>query len=179
MADRDKMFEVLDFILNHASFGELEVIQEALKRRRGSRALGGLNPVGLAQRLAREVQGQLDASFDIQQVSRKIVGDMIRQQEPNIKEEDLEVLLDIWLPSGARERQGPPPPDVLITMISRYVSWKQGRLTEAEQQELGAGWEEPCWQAFPDRVKLLITRFLKGETDEVSFWREIVSGLDT
>jgi hypothetical protein len=177
MADREKIYEILDYILNRASFGELEVIQEALKRRRGGRALGGLNPVGLAQRLAGEIQGQLDASFDIQQVSRKIVADLIRQQEPDIPEGDLEVLLDTWLPSGAREKEEAPAPDVLVTMISQYVSGKQGRLPAAERQELPAGWEEKYWHSFPRAVRMLISRLLAGECDEVTFWQQIVADL--
>jgi hypothetical protein len=177
MADREKVFEVLDFILNRASSGELAVIQEALKRRRGGSALGGLNPVGLAQNLAREIQGQLDASFDIQQVSRKIVADLIRRQEPNIKEKELEVLLDTWLPSGARERQEAPPPDVLLTMISQYVSFRQGRLPDAEQRELPEDWTEKYWHSFPEAVRLLITRLRNGQCDEVTFWRDIIASL--
>jgi hypothetical protein len=177
MTDKQKIYEVLDFILNQASSAEIEVIQEALKRRRGGRALGGLNPVGLAQGLAREIQSQLDASFDIQQVSRKIVTDLIRQQEPNITDSELEVLLDTYLPTGARAKQEAPPPDVMITMISQYISRRQGKLPGAEQQELPAGWEEKYWQSFPPGVQALIARFLTGESDEVSFWRDIVAGL--
>ena len=177
MTDKEKIYEVLDFILNRATSAEIEVIQEALKRRRGGRALGGLNPVGLAQGLAKEIQSQLDASFDIQQVSRKIVTDLIRQQEPNITDRELEVLLDTYLPTGARAKKEAPPPDVMITMISQYISRRQGKPADAEQQELPAGWEEQYWQSFPPGVQARITRFLRGESDEVSFWRDIVAGL--
>ena len=128
MSSDEPLYTVLEFILNRATSAELEVIAEAVKRRQSpGRGLGGISPRGMAENVAEEVKQQLEGMLDVQTISRQIVTDLIRQKEPNISDEELEVLLDTWLPGTARARrdetqpadqmqgQGPEtvPPDVL------------------------------------------------------------------
>ena len=189
MADREALYQILDYILNTATSDELAVIAEALKRRASERrSLGGIDPRGMAESMARNVKEQLGKLGDIGEIARKMVTDMIREKEPGISDRDLEVLLDTWLPgtrSGAspapehsREDSGVVPPDVLITMVSQFVAEAQGTLSEEDRRELPRGWREQYWESFPRPVRALIDEHLHGRLGEVEFWRRLVTSLN-
>lgn len=188
MADREALYHILDYILNKATSDELGVIGEALKRRASERkVLGGIDPRGLAENMARNVKAQLEGIGDIDTIARKMVTDLIRQKEPGISDENLQVLLDNWLPgtkSGAAgdAAQTPPagtalPPDVLITMVSQFVAESRGTLTEQERRELPPGWKERYWETFSHPVRALIDEHLHGRLAEVEFWQRLVVSL--
>jgi hypothetical protein len=193
MSSEDPLYSVLEFILNRATSAELEVIAEALKRRRSpGKGLGGINPRGMAQNVAKKVKQQLGGMLDVHAISRQIVTDLIRQKEPNISDRELEVLLDKWLPASARARktagqpEEPSPgreagsiaPDVLITMISQYVSARRGTLSREEQDRLPKNWQADYWESFPDRVRARIREHLNGRLSEVEFWDSVIAALD-
>ncbi|MBN1838121.1 MAG: hypothetical protein JW820_19850 [Spirochaetales bacterium] len=202
MADREALYQILDYILNKATSDELGVIAEALKRRTSQhRGLGGIDPRGMAERMAKNVKEQLGKLGDIGEIARKMVTDMIREKEPGISDRDLEVLLDTWLPgtrSDARSRGEPSAPDaaaagatsadttspaglapdVLVTMVSQFVAGSQGTLSEQEQRELPKGWREQYWESFPHPVRELINEHLHGRLGEVEFWQHLVKSLE-
>jgi hypothetical protein len=193
MSSEEPLYTLLEFILNRATSAELEVIAEALKRRQGSgRGLGGISPRNMAENVAEKVTEQLGEMLDMQTISRQIVTDLIRQKEPNISDEELEVLLNNWLPSSAHSsKNGVQPqdqqqkqegeavaPDVLITMISQYVSARRGTLPQGEQDRLPKNWQSLYWESFPDKVRVQIREHLNGRLNEVEFWDSIISSLD-
>ena len=196
MSPEEPLYSVIEFILNRASSEELEVIAEAVKRRQQpGKGLGGINPRGMAERVAGKVKEQLGGMLDVRSISRQIVTDLIRQKEPNISDRDLEVLLDNWLPGTARERgqeaqseqqaersQDPTQrrlaPDVLVTMISQYVTARQGALPREEQDKLPKNWQSRYWESFPDKVRGRIREYLNGRLTEVQFWDSVISSLD-
>ncbi len=98
MTDEERLFQVLDFILNEAGSGELRAVAEALKRRNAGSASGGLNPRSMAEGMAKKMSTRLGASLDIPEISRNIVTDLIRQKEPQISDSEIQVLLNRWLP---------------------------------------------------------------------------------
>ena len=111
MSSDEPLYNVLEFILNRASSAELEVIAEAVRRRQSpGKGLGGISPHGMAENVAEQVKQQLGGILDVQNISRQIVTDLIRQKEPNISDQELEVLLDNWLPGTARAREATTPP---------------------------------------------------------------------
>lgn len=196
MSSDEPLYTVLEFILNRASSAELEVIAEAVKRRQGpGKGLGGINPRGMAENVAKTVEQQLGGMLDVQAISRQIVTDLIRQKEPNISDKELEVLLDTWLPGTARTRrdarqpaeqaeqrreqgQERAAPDVLVAMISQYVSARQGTLPRQEQDKLPKNWQSQYWESFPDKIRGLIREHLNGRLNEVEFWDSVISSLD-
>lgn len=193
MSSEDPLYSAVEFILNRASSEQLEIIAEALKRRRSpGKGLGGISPRGMAENVARKVNQQLGGMLDVHSISRQIVTDLIRQKEPNISDRELEVLLDQWLPSSARAREAsdrseqPGPeqeaggiaPDVLITMISQYVSARRGTLSPAERDRLPKNWQTDYWEQFPDTVRARIREHLGGRLGEVDFWDSVISALD-
>ncbi len=182
MSKEDKLYRVLDYILNQASSSELEVITGAVNRRTKDffTGPGGIGPKGMAQSMAKRIQSQLGASFNVGEISRQIVSDIIRKQEPGITDRELDVLLDKWLPRRGKaspEKNVPLPPDVMITMISQFVSYKQGKMPAEEEKELPEDWINKYWKALPESARVLITSFLNGDLDEKKFWAEIVASL--
>jgi hypothetical protein len=196
MGSEEPLYSVIEFILNRASSAELEVIAEAVKRRQSpGKGLGGISPRGMAENVAEKVKQQLGGMLDVRAISRQIVTDLIRQKEPNISERELEVLLDNWLPGTAGTRgkapqpAGPPEqsekpkperkaPDVLVTMISQYVSARQGTLSKEEKDKLPTNWQSRYWASFPDDIRGRIREHLNGRLDEVEFWNSVISSLD-
>jgi len=182
MGEQDKLYLVLDYILNQATSRELEVIGEALKRRTSSPAKGpgGMDIRGMARRLAGSIEEQLGSSLNVRNISRKIVGDLIRQKQPGISEQELKDLLDRYLPAESPPGAGKPggiPPDVLITMITQYLDDKLGRLSPKERQELPPDWSQRYWEAFPSALKQRIGELLSGRISEGQFWEQTVKTL--
>ena len=195
MSSEEPLYSVIEFILNRASAAELEVIAEAVKRRQHpGKGLGGISPRSMAENVAEKVKQQLGGMLDVHTISRQIVTDLIRQKEPNISDRELEVLLDNWLPGTARARkQGSQPaetaesdqasapeqlaPDMLITMISQYVSARQGTLPGEEEDKLPKNWQSRYWESFPDTIRRRIREHLNGQLSQVEFWDSVISSL--
>ena len=189
MSTEEPLYSVIEFILNRASSAELEVIAEAVKRRRNpGKGLGGISPRGMAENVAEKVKQQLGGMLDVKTISRQIVTDLIRQKEPNISDRELDVLLDNWLPGTAHTRatqpagapeQGAEPertaPDELICLISQYVSARQGTLSRDEMETLPEDWQSRFWTAFPDEIRGRIREHLNGRLTEVEFWDSVIS----
>lgn len=191
MSPEDPLYAVLDFILNRATSAQLEVIAEALKRRqKPGKGLGGFSPRGMAENVAAKITEQLGGMLDVHTIARQIVTDLIRQKEPNISDEELEVLLKNWLPGPARrdeERLGEQmreqatetvPPDLLITMVSQYVSARRGTLSKQEQDKLPENWQSRYWESFSERLRAQIRAHLNGRLNEVDFWDSVISSID-
>lgn len=185
MSSDEPLYDVIEFILNKATSAQLEVIAEALKRRqKPGKELGGISPRGMAENMAQQVKEQLGGMLDVHTISRQIVSDLIRQKEPNISDEELEVLLKNWLPgSGVPEpeqtaEQEEIPPDLLITMVSQYVSARRGTLSSQEQGELPKNWQSRYWESFPEQLRALIRAHLSGQLSEEDFWDSVISSLN-
>jgi hypothetical protein len=196
MSPEEPLYAILEFILNRASSAELEVIAEAVKRRQSpGKGLGGISPRGMAENVAEKVKQQLGGMLDVHSISRQIVTDLIRQKEPNISDRELEVLLDNWLPGTARTRgqavqpAGSPEqeeaakraqvaPDVMITMISQYVSARRGTLSREEKDRLPEDWQSRFWRSFPDEIRGRIREHLNGRLTEVEFWDSVIASID-
>jgi hypothetical protein len=193
MSSDEPLYTVIEFILNRASSAELEIIAEAVKRRRKpGKGLGGINPRGMAENVAAKVREQLGGMLDVRSISRQIVTDLIRQKEPNISDRELEVLLDNWLPGTARRDPVPASepeqtpaqeaqrlaPDVLISRISQYVAARQGTLPQEERDKLPKNWQSRLWETFPDPIRGRIREHLSGRLSEVEFWDAVISSLD-
>jgi hypothetical protein len=187
MSVDDPLYYVIEFIMNKATSAELEVITEALKRRTtDAKGFGGVSPRSMARNMAQSIQKQLGGSFDLGNIARKIVGDLIRHKEPGISNEQLEILLNKWLPGSARRQRAPgpeqaqnqeTPPDVLVSRITTYLEAELGALDEREAGELPEGWKAQYWESFPPAVRSLIGQRLQGKIDEVTFWEQLVAVL--
>jgi hypothetical protein len=185
MSIDDPLYFVLDFVLNKATSTELEVIAEALKRRTADvKGFGGLSPRSMARNMAQNIQKQLGGSLDVGQIARKIVSDLVRQKEPGIGEEQLEILLNNWLPGTTRRQQAqgpeqaqPIPPDMLVSRVATFLAAELGTLNEREAGELPEGWKTQYWESFPHAIRALIEQRLQNKIAEVAFWEKLIAAL--
>lgn len=178
----EQLYEALDFILNHATVPQLEVIITALKRRLGEEKKGpmGLSPQKLGMAMADQVGSQVKESLtQVRETVKNYVAELIRKEAPDIPKEHLEVLLSEWVPdqnAPRKEEKQLLPADVLSTMIRQFVAFSTGVMSLREQEALRSDipdWHERYWERFPLHVKKLISQYIKGGIKEEQFWERI------
>ena len=174
---REKEFEdVLEFILRRATDFELEMVGEALKRRGRDSGLGRLDINNMARTMAEGIEKQMGVGEgQMRRMSRQLVADMIRKEKPGISPADLEMLLDQFLP-GAGERSAPRcaiPKDMLLAMVTQFVSYSTGQMKEQEKRQFPEGWLKKYWDAFPAGIQRDIKEYVNGAIGKNDFWRRI------
>ena len=114
----DYLYDIVDFILNHASENELEVVRSALKRRvegDESGRIAGINPSGLAHKIASDIRKQIGGSIEqIREMVRNYAAEIIRKDAPELSQDKIDEVLDTLMPEsvqrGAAEAVEPPEP---------------------------------------------------------------------
>ncbi|MBU0926935.1 MAG: hypothetical protein KKA67_04255 [Spirochaetes bacterium] len=203
---RSELESVVEYILNRASPGEFEVIAKACERRRrdmGKYAgLGGVNPGALAEKMAASVRQGVDSSLEgLRDTVRDYVARIVRRQEPNASDEEIEAILDQCLPdrsgpssgapSGAPGRGDPEggeggrgaealPPEAVVMMIRDFCDFSLGMMPPSKQQELWEGipqWQDAYWSAFSPELRAFVKARLEGRLREDEFWSAVFSVL--
>ena len=180
MADPE-LVSTLDYILNRCNEKAIEAVAAAVVRRRRELAMfGGMSAIPNPGNLAKELSSQLNLEGSIeglQQEIRDYVIRLIRQEAPDLPEEQINALTNAWMPGGrrsakARGSEEGLPRDLLASMIDQFVSFSLGRMEKEEDQalrkEMGP-WPDKYWKSFPQVIRLIVTDFLKGEMDETDF----------
>jgi len=203
----DRLYDVIEFVLNEATEDELEVVRSALKRRiEGTTARGpmGIDPARLARQTAASVQKQLGGSLgNIRDMVRRFAIEVIRKEAPELTEEQVGGLLATWMPERREtqeETAGPTeaplggeapqageghagkglPPKAAVTMITQFVAYATESMPISEQVKLRDGigdWQRKYWERFSPRVRDLISLFLNGSLDKEIFWERIFGEL--
>ncbi len=182
MKDKE-LYSVVEYILNKAGERELEVVKEALKRRVDNRNLSpmGIDINKMAHDAGSSLEKQISSSKEyIRETVKDFVVRTIKQQAPDISDKDLGILLDNWVPDPDKQLKRNPnkvlPKDVIIKMIDQILRFSAGEMSVTEQAQLKASipdWQESYWKNFPDKIRGLITLYLKGRIDSGSCWSEI------
>jgi len=178
---------ILHYIMNEAGPEELNVIRSALDRRGGVQTPQHLNELKfseMAQKLTKDMGDRFATPMNdqVHQMTRRLVKNMIRENEPEMPEEHLNLLLDQYVPgAGGQPGGGPPggreaemPKDVLESMVDQFISYSLGRMPEDQDQALRREmpeWPSAYWEIFSQPTKKLIANFLKGNIDSQEFWR--------
>lgn len=176
---KEKLYVILDFILNHADPKELQAIQEAVKRRttqfKSNKGTGNM-----PQRMAKNLENQMSIPMDgIRQSIRDFVVRMIKNQVPDIAPEHLEILLNEWVPDPHKAKSSTAskfPKDVLFTMVNQFISFSLNKMPNHEEENLRRempNWPELYWAKFPQQIQSLISTFLKGSMGEKEFWQAL------
>jgi hypothetical protein len=197
----DFLYDIVDFILNHANENELEVMRAALKRRvEGGEGgeIAAMNPSRIARQTAASIRKQVDISLErVRGMVWDFVREIVQKEAPELDEAQIQQMLGAILPGGAPSggaSEGPQrpaephptapmtggdralPPEALATMIMQFVSYSTQSMGISEQLRLNdeiPNWHEKYWKRFSPRQRHLISVFLKGELDEEDFWRRI------
>jgi hypothetical protein len=184
-----ELVRVLDFILNRCDENAIEAVAAAVLRRRRELAMfGGALNLPDSRKMAQELSAKIDMGGAINGLKaslRDMALRIIRQEAPELSDEQVKQLADTWIPEGGPKRSKQPqrkegnsalPEDLLRSMIDQFVAFSQGAMDAGEDQELRdqlGPWPERYWKAFPPVIRLFITDYLKGETGEKDFRRSI------
>jgi len=183
--DKKELYNIAEFILNKADENELRIIEEVLNKRlaQKSKSPGGVDINHLAHTTGDTVSRQLSASRDqIRETVTGFVKNIIKQHAPEIGDAELKVLLDEWVPDPkSREKKSAEkgkrlPKDVLIKMIDQFLRFSNGQMSMDEQRELRdtiPEWQQEYWKGFPQKIRGLLTLYLKGRIDSETCWHEI------
>jgi hypothetical protein len=180
-----ELIQTLDYIMNRCDEAAIEAVAAAVLRRRRELAMfGGVLNLPDPHKTARNLSASLDISGAIKGL-RQSVRDMalriIKQEAPELSDEQVKELGDAWIPEEPGE--GPPgkgrgalPEDLLRSMIDQFVAFSWGNMEKGEDQGLRAElgpWPQRYWKAFPPVIRRFITDYLKGEIGEKDFRAKI------
>ncbi len=185
---QDRLYKIVEFILNIAEAEELEVIQAALHKRLTDPGRGrhiGVNPGRIASESASRISEQVEMSKNtISEMAANFAANIIRQNAPELSEAQVQELLGEFMPESAggkpkRARAsssgaagGGLPGGLLVQMVDQFVEYSLGAMPPAEQirmEEEIPGWKKKYWDAFPEQIRKLISLLLEGEIDHERF----------
>jgi hypothetical protein len=172
-----ELVKVMDYILNRCNERDIEVLAAAVIRRRRDLALFGNtrnmpDPKQMAQNMATQMNLEGTIS-NLRESVREFAVRVIRQEAPELNDEQVEELTRAWIPDGGDNAANADlPPDLLAGMITQFVAFSRGEMDEEEdaslREQFGA-WPERYWKAFPQVMRLIITDYLKDEMDDEEF----------
>lgn len=164
----DRLYDVVDYILNEASERELEVVRSALKRRvegAGPDTAGamGVNPERIARRTAAGIREQLGVSVEqIRSMVTRFAVETIKKNAPELSEEQIDHLLSSWIPGSDRGAESPGT--IEAHDRSRKKSPTTGR---AKTKGSGRG------RLSPDVILTMVTQFLAYSNESMSITEQV------
>ncbi|MCL2410766.1 MAG: hypothetical protein FWC97_03900 [Treponema sp.] len=188
MADT-KLLQALDYIINHSDNASIEVLAEAVVRRRRNLAMfqtvGNIpNPEKMAAEISASLGGGTDKIIDGMRGSiNEMIKRICREHAPELNENQIAELCQAWLPSSTTAQTAKAhglPSDVLLSMIEQFVSFSNGTMQESVDKglrdEIGA-WPGRYWSSFPPVIRQIVTDYLKGKITEKDFKSKIAIAL--
>jgi len=186
MAD-ERLLQALDYILNYSDESSIEVLAEAVvRRRRNISVFGAIGGMPDPQKMAKELTDKIDAGIGggiegMRKSIQEMIIRIVREHAPELTDSQVDELCQAWLPDPGGQKKEALPHDVLLSMIEQFVSFSRGSMQksvdEGMRKEMGA-WPERYWKAFPPVVRQLITDLLKDKISEKDFKTKIVIALD-
>jgi hypothetical protein len=194
MADPE-LVQALDYILNRCDEVSIEVLAAALTRRQQEISLmGGTVSIPNPEHMAKEISGKINAGIGasiegLKQSVRDMAIRIVRQQAPELSDEQIAELTKAWIPEGSgtpesgsnTAQSSKPPRDMMASMIDQFTSFSRGTMSKAEdkmlREEMGE-WPERYWKAFPPVIRSIITDFLKDRITEEEFNSKIGIALE-
>lgn len=192
--EKDTALEAcVDFILNHCSGKELDVVIAAIERRK--KQLSGqfsFDAEAASKQMSEKINESIQKGMDGMTKSlRDFSADLIAQEAPELSKAQAEALVENWIPdisyngttkSIARDGKiSGIPTELLYDMILQFVSFGTGDLPKEKDAELKAAmgnWQEKYWKKFHKKIKETIKTFFDGKTTFGEFNKEIKILLD-
>ncbi len=191
----------MDYILNRCGAAEIEAVAAAVVRRKRDLALFGeshmLDPRSFAKKAAEDLTLGVGGGLEmVRRTVRDMAAGMLRREAPELGEDQIEELLDAWVPDGesaghagsGNDNQDASsaggervPVDILLAMVDQFVAYSTGTMQngadEALRREMG-DWPERYWRSFPAVVRSVVSEYLKGGTVEKEFRSRLRAALD-
>ena len=185
----ERLFGIVEYILNIADIEDLEVIKAALEKRvtdKRNAPVLGTNPAKLAAQSSSVINAQLEGSKKmVKEMAAGFAADIIRQNAPELNEKQVQELLSEFMPesSGGRSSAGKTktnsgalaqdlPAGMIIQMVQQFVEYSEDAMSPAEQVQMEndiPGWKEKYWRSFPGQVQKLVSLYLNGDIDRKRF----------
>jgi len=182
-----ELLQALDYILNKSDAASIEVLAEAVVRRRRNmsifNAIGDMpDPEKLANEITQRVNEGIGGGIESMRKSvQNMIVKILKEHAPELNADQINELCEAWLPSSGGEKEGALPPDVLISMIEQFVSFSNGTMNKSVDEdlrkEMGA-WPGRYWKAFPPVIRQLISDYLKDKITEKDFKSKILIALN-
>lgn len=187
---KDRLYQIVEYILNIADYDELEVISAALEKRvteKKRSPVMGLNPAKLAAQTSDAITRDLESSKDmVKKLVSDFAADIIRKNAPELEEAQVQELLSEFMPEsargGKRSRSSAAgkgggdknelPAGLIIQMVQQFVDYSEGAMSPAEQVQMEneiPGWKDKYWRSFPGQVQKLLSLYLNGDIDRQRF----------
>jgi len=169
------LLQALDYILNHSDESSIDVLAEAIVRRR--RNISIFNTVGEIpdpEKMAKEISQKINEGMGtgiegMRNSIREMIIKILKEHAPELNESQINELCETWLPGGTKTGL---PSDVLVSMIDQFISFSHGTMSKSADDELRAqmgAWPERYWNSFPHVVRSLISDYLKDKITEKDF----------
>ncbi|MDR1618308.1 MAG: hypothetical protein LBS06_04590 [Treponema sp.] len=179
-----ELARTLDYILNRCDEKSIDVVAEAVVRRRRELTMfGGSANLPDPRRMAANIGSQINIGPSIEGLResiREMAVRIVKQEAPELDDGQIDELVKTWVPGGGEGSGSKVPPDMLQSMIDQFVSFSRGTMNGIEEKglrdELGA-WPDRYWKAFPQVIRLVIRDYLKGEMGEKEFKSRISAAL--
>jgi hypothetical protein len=179
------LLQALDYILNKSDEASIEVLAEAVvKRRRNMTIFSAVGNIPNPEKLANEITQQVNAGIgsgieSMRKSVREMIVRIVREHASELTDDQIGELCEAWLPD-AENSASKLPADTLISMIEQFVSFSHGTMQksvdEGLRKEMGA-WPQRYWKAFPPVIRQLISDYLKDKITEKDFKSKIALAL--
>jgi len=183
------LIQALDYILNKSDAVSIEVLAEAvIRRRRNLMIFNTVGDIPDPQRMSKEIIEKINAGIDggvetMKKSVQEMIIKILKEHAPELNEKQRNELCREWMPDGIGKNTSDSavlPPDVLLSMIEQFISFSHGEMKESVNKslrdEMGA-WPERYWNSFPPVVRRIITDYLKNKTAEKDFKSKICIAL--
>jgi hypothetical protein len=187
------MMSVLDYILNHCSAKELEVIETAVKKRKSNLGSASLDLNAFAKNLSKTMNDSISQTIaGFQESLKDFAWDLVKKENPDLSDEDTEIIVNQMIPDVLASRKELKvadyirsgeslvhegqvngfPIDAMLEMVFQFISYSNGSLAPEEDRALHNAvrdWPKVFWKAFPEPLQELIRSYLKGMIDSNVF----------
>lgn len=187
------MMSVLDYILNHCSTKELEVIEQAVIKRKSNLGSISLNLNSFAKNLSTTMNDSISHTINgFQESLKDFAWDLVKKENPDLSDQETEMIVNQMIPdilasqkeSKAAEflRKGESlvvdgevngfPVDAMLEMVFQFISYSNGSMAPEEERALHNAvrdWPTAYWKAFPVPLQDLIRSYLKGNVNAEVF----------
>jgi len=183
-----ELVKALDYILNHSNEASIEVLAEAIvRRRRDLMIFDAMGTTPDPRRMASEITQQISAGAGIETMKKSVREMMVRiikENAPELSAEQIDELCKAWLPDNSaagKEKKETLPRDVLVSMIDQFISFSRGNMNPSVDKNLRAqmgAWPQRYWDVFSPVIRSIITDFLKDKITEREFNSKIGIALE-
>jgi hypothetical protein len=146
--------------------------EQPSKRKQGVR---GLDAHKMAKSFATTLQERMGLTSDkINKTARDAVRTMILQYDPFVPENQIDALLDKFVPDKENQWKKVPG-ETIRAMISQYAAYGRGELSEDNLKSFPEGWAKKYWLNFPPKIQVLIKGYIEDKISKPDFWNFVES----